>query len=348
MIFKRCANVIQRWRKLGLALALFASHPLLAIPEDELELRENELAAFYKQGTSGYFIGVNQVPTYYHSFIHPEEKLKLVILTGRTESTEKYDELAYDLYQRSYSVYLFDWPGHGKSGRYLEDTHKCHITDYQDYLHALEQFMDQMVAPQGQEQLVPIAAFAHSMGANVLSLYTIKHPQKFDRLILSSPMLDIPTPINQKALWYFLRFAEWIGFGDAYVYTHGPYDPNEENHVTSSVARYQRQIRWRVANPQKNLGGATIAWARASLEATWEMRSHAEQMTTPILLLQAGKDIVVKVDGQDYVCSQAADCQKVYFADAKHEILQESDSIRDRALEAILEFLEPVQGSPLP
>jgi lysophospholipase len=58
----------------------------------------------------------------------------------------------------------------------------------------------------------------------------------------------------------------------------------------------------------------------------------------PILLLQAGKDLIVKPARQNAFCSLSKSCQVIHFPDAKHEILMESDIIRNEALTHIMSF----------
>ncbi|MFW7378665.1 MAG: alpha/beta fold hydrolase [Oligoflexus sp.] len=321
------------------------SPPLTAVPEEELVARFPEIREFFASGVDGFFPSNQDMKVHYRYFVHPQEKMKIVVLPGRTESIFKYEELAFDFYQRGYSVYLIDWPGQGFSGRYIKDPHRGHVTDYVEYRRALELYINLILETHantaGPEQERPnLVAMAHSMGANILSLYLIDYPKQFHRAILSSPMLDIPTPIPPRLAWFILRIIEALGFEEAYLFGHRPFQKDEENRVTSSKIRRERELNWRIANPQATIGGVTMSWARASLEATWQMRRDAERLTTPTLMLQAHQDEIVNVAGQDYVCEHAPNCRKLEFSDARHEILQETDRIRDRAMKAIFEFLE--------
>ena len=55
-------------------------------------------------------------------------------------------------------------------------------------------------------------------------------------------------------------------------------------------------------------------------------------------MLQAGQDTFVRSRRQNKVC-KLKNCRKVRFEDAKHEILMESDEIRNDALKEIIDFL---------
>ena len=61
-------------------------------------------------------------------------------------------------------------------------------------------------------------------------------------------------------------------------------------------------------------------------------------MTTPILLLQAEADVVVSSAPQQSFCERAKNCRLIVAAGAMHEILNESDPIRDLALRQMLDF----------
>ena len=54
----------------------------------------------------------------------------------------------------------------------------------------------------------------------------------------------------------------------------------------------------------------------------------------------SGKDTLIFSEGQDHVCKKAENCKMIKFPDSFHEILQEKDSIRDRALKEIFNFLK--------
>ena len=57
-----------------------------------------------------------------------------------------------------------------------------------------------------------------------------------------------------------------------------------------------------------------------------------------MLILQAENDDIVKKEGINVLCETAA-CKKVIFTGSKHEIFMEKDSIRDLALQQVLDFI---------
>lgn len=66
----------------------------------------------------------------------------VVVVSGRSEYIEKYQELARDLSRRKLSVCLYDHCGQGRSGRLLSDPQKGHIDSFDTYISDLDQVLD--------------------------------------------------------------------------------------------------------------------------------------------------------------------------------------------------------------
>jgi alpha-beta hydrolase superfamily lysophospholipase len=71
-------------------------------------------------------------------------------------------------------------------------------------------------------------------------------------------------------------------------------------------------------------------------------RRNAGRVAIPVLLLQAGRDGMMRNDGQDEACAKTRDCALLRFPEARHEILMGRDAIRDEAVARILDFLDRV------
>ncbi len=297
---------------------------------------ERVVVPFWEQGEFGTLKVNAKVEIAYRIFSAAQPKGHLIVLQGWSEPMRKYAEVAYDLSQAGLSVYLFDWRGQGRSSRMLDDREKSYIADYKDYAADLDAFVSQVVR---RKTSAPLIALAHSMGANILSIYSSNHPEVFDRIVLASPMLDIKTGLLPEwTAWAIARSAERLGFGESYVFGHGPYDGKEINIVTSSEIRRSVWLKHKLRHMEEVVSGATFSWLRASLEATWFMKENAHALKLPILMLQAGNDLYVETEGQNIVCQRAPNCRKVVFPEAKHEILNEVDSIRRQAFQEILQF----------
>lgn len=88
----------------------------------------------------------------------------VLILTGRTESVEKYGRTAAELARRGYASLAIDWRGQGLSDRLTAMPmagHVARFSDYQRDLVAVRVALDTLHLPQ------PLFLLAHSMGGTI-------------------------------------------------------------------------------------------------------------------------------------------------------------------------------------
>ena len=126
----------------------------------------------------------------------------------------------------------------------------------------------------------------------------------------------------------------------------------EGNDLTHSEARYTRMIeQYRQTDhendgwPSPKLGGPSPKWAKEACRAGSLSRSEPiiNAIKTPILLLQAGGDTIVRLDAQVEFCDKInqvgnTSCKGYHVADARHELFIESDTYRQRALATAIAF----------
>src|SRR5262245_41614258 len=77
----------------------------------------------------------------------PGRKGTVCLFQGRAEFIEKYFESVRELLARGFAVVTLDWRGQGFSDRALADTHKGHITDFDEYGIDLQTLMQEIVLP---------------------------------------------------------------------------------------------------------------------------------------------------------------------------------------------------------
>jgi lysophospholipase len=310
-----------------------------AVPEDifEQEFESRILPAFWSSGSSAFLTAADGVKIHYRHYVKPGQDRALVILPGRTESTFKYAEFLYDIQDLNLAVFILDHRGQGASARETEEHELQYVKDFSFYRDDLGLLMKEAVAP---HRFKEVHALGHSMGANILALHMVQDAEAFGKVVLSSPMLDIPPapfPFSWMA-YSFATIACWLGFDKSFVPGHGPLQFDEAYRGTSSAVRYKafHQLRW--DRKEERIGGVSFRFAQKALEATWDMRDDAHKLLAPILMFQAGEDDVVLTGGQDYVCQRAKQCRKLTFPKARHEIHNESDAIREPWLQEIRQF----------
>ncbi len=323
---------------------------LMAVPEDSYGEEMMLAREYYDNGTFGMFEGVGGVKISYACFPVQNEKGRILFLTGKSESHTKYDEFVYDMRNSGYSIYMMDHRGMGYSQRLVDNSDKVFVGRFEDYVSDAKKFYDQVVSSNYDGK---IFLMSHSMGGAVSALYLETHPDDFDAAVLSAPMLKVDT--GKYPEWLTLLVtgsATFFGQGEKYAAGQGDRPSNgypfEGNRVTHSFPRHRHWEADMMANPGMvsvfgnhiRTGGATNRWLKESIEATKKIRKNANKINTPLLIFQAELDTFVKPEGQNEVSEKASDCTLLFFEGSKHEILMESDPIRERAIEEALSFFE--------
>src|SRR5262249_53177429 len=177
---------------------------------------------------------------------------------GRTEMIEKYFEVVRELRVRGLAVAALDWRGQGGSDRLLSDPRKGYVRSFDDYQMDLEVFMREIVLP---DCPAPIFGLAHSMGAAIL-LEAVRFGRRwFDRLVLSSPMIELVGRAGRPMVRAIARVGSLFGFGRSYILGGGPAPissrPFSGNPITADAVRYER-IRALEELPGLGLGGPTF------------------------------------------------------------------------------------------
>jgi lysophospholipase len=267
----------------------------------------------------------------------------ILLLNGRREFMEKYTETIGELIERGYDVYSLDWRGQGLSTRMLADRHKGFIEDFDIYLTDLKMFVTNIVMPKA---IGPLIILAHSMGGHMALRFIHDHPGMVDRMVLTSPMIDIFRSSGTRWCARFIsRAANKAGLNRTYVFGSGV-DTDEKfegNHLTSDPVRFRATAQKISENPDLALGGVTYGWVSAALKSIDILRNSgfAEQIRTPILLISAGEDRIVSNKAQKEICSLLPNCRFMEIPGSRHEILVETDAVRSIFWDQFDRFMGP-------
>ncbi len=298
----------------------------------------------------GHFTGVGGLQLAYAFVEVPQERGAVVIVNGRTENILKYQEVVADLVRQGYSAYVYDHRGQGFSERLLPaEPAKGHVRRFDDYVDDLQTFVDQVVRRSPHPHLLLLA---HSMGGGIATRHLERFPGTFAAAALSSPMHQPNAKIIFSAdsscdwfKWTGWAFSSaWAGFSPK-PYAHEVFDM-KTNIYTHSPERWGTVLDAENAHPEVRLGGPTRGWADEACTASDDMIAAAGQITTPVLVLQAGEDVAVTAAGQSRFCAALAQHGQVrceggkpqIVVGARHELLIEEDAYRVPAMTAILDF----------
>lgn len=264
------------------------------------------------------------------------ERGTVCVFPGRAEFIEKYFEVVADLRRRGFAVAVLDWRGQGGSDRLLDNPCKGHVRSFRDYDRDLETFMKEVVLPNCAP---PYIALAHSMGGHILLRHATSKTSWFSRMVLSAPMIDISTVQLEGSRARARVLAECgslVGLGRSYPpggqdlpLDFGDFDGND---LTSDRERFNRTCLVLKNAPHLGLGSPTIGWLRAALRSIARLTApdYPLRVEVPLLMFAAGRDTVVSTEAIEAFAQRLKVGTHVLIPDARHEILQETDAVRQR------------------
>lgn len=263
----------------------------------------------------------------------PVSRGTVCVFTGRGEFIEKYFETIGELVARGFSVVAMDWRGQGLSARELPDAAKGHIDDFSMFerdLEALRKQVLQFLCPR------PWYGLAHSMGAAILLSQAHAGASPFARLVLTSPMVAIAGALTRPSARAAVQIADALGLGAAYAPGAGRASsmtrPFAGNDLTCDPQRYARNAAIVAAAPHLAIGGPTFGWVNAALRLTRRLADpdFPRRTTTPTLILAGSDDIVVSVPAIERFANRLKAGRMALLPGARHEILQETDAVREQ------------------
>ena len=296
-----------------------------------------QIEEFYAEGKEGRFTGEAGVEIYYRIFLQPsEEQGAIMVSPGRTEAVLKYRELAFDLFNNGYSVYLVDHRGQGLSGRMTDDPEMGYVDDYQFYIDDMKTFYDRHMAMGGHARTFMLA---HSLGGAIGMNYLEQHPGDFTAAAFSSPMLGLSA--------YICPLARILS-GKTPKYAPGQTGYHEDstsftgNSVTGSEIRFHRMIAGYERVPEARLGGASLQWLKQSCRMMKSAFRNIDKLETPFILFAADNETVVNPKAYHKFMKKAGkkggDGTIVRIENAQHELLMEKDPQRIETLSKTLDF----------
>lgn len=271
----------------------------------------------------------------------------VLLLPGRVEFIEKYaTEVVGELLERRFAVMGFDWRGQGLSDRPLADHDKGHIDRFETYISDLRLLLDTVVGPEAPR---PILALCHSMGGHLfLRSLSLHGSAPFAAAVLTAPMTGLT---QEKLLRNVLRLTPpFPGMERRYLYGTGPFvpakQPFEGNVLTRDERRFRFTAQWFASDPRLSLGGPTIGWCRQALRsmAAGLAPGILEQIDLPLLLVSAGQDTLVDPASHKLVARRLRQGELVTLAEARHEVMMETDAVRSAFWAAFDRFAKTTCG----
>lgn len=267
---------------------------------------------------------------------------RLLFQTGRGDFFEKYLEYLTHLHARGWAVTAFDWRGQGGSGRLSADPNIGHATDFGRYVADLAAFWRAWSA-EGQG---PRVAIGHSMGGHLVHRALVERAIDPQAAVLVAPMFGLKSPFGARLGELLARAIARLGdpARAAWKSNERPGSRlSRQSLLTHDAARYADEIAWHDAEPALRLGPPSWGWLAEAFASTASVAADLRlaMVATPILMLLADRDALVDSAAALRIAARMRDVETLRFGgESAHEILRESDSVRDVAIAAIDAFLD--------
>jgi lysophospholipase len=270
-----------------------------------------------------------------------EARGSVIVAPGRTEFIEKYFEVIRELQGRGFAVFCIDWRGQGLSGREVENSLKGHFLTFDDPVNdlstSLKLLSDRLPRPH--------IGLAHSMGGAILLRALQTRRVELDAAAFSAPMFGISglTDFSKK----YVRFMVSLGAGGTFapsVDKKWKRENFKKNPVTHDKARHDRCQGLIAEEPRLALAGPTNGWVAAASDATEAFLTPGSlaHLRIPVLIASAGEEQLVNNASHDVVARELPDARHIIVEGAKHEILMETDAIREQFWAAFDQLVERV------
>lgn len=300
---------------------------------------EKKLADIKNSGT---FNAFDNTEIYYEYFLAENSKASIVVVHGLSEFVNKFYEFIYYCLNQGYNVFVYDQRCHGLSGRLTDRIELLHVDSFYDYAKDLSQFIDEVVT---RVEDKPIYIYSHSMGGAVSALYLSQNSAKIKKAVLSAPMFE---PVVDSVAYPIARMGVGIGrlfYGNKtkFLLTR-EFDPDvkySEAHGTSR-ARFEHNMKMRRENPHYQSTPMTFGWIYNSLIIRDKIfkRKTIKNISTPMLLISAEKDTIVKLKPQYDFANKCKNCKLVNLKNTNHALLAGTSQTIGEVLNLVFDFYE--------
>ncbi len=270
----------------------------------------------------------------------------ILFFPGRGDNYEKYLESLEEWHRAGWRVTAADWRGQAGSGRLGSDAVTGHIEDFSIWIDDLAHFWEAWVT----ETSGPHVLMGHSMGGHLVMRALVEGRVQPDAVALSAPMLGMNgPPLPLTLLHGVANMMTKIGDDtrQAWKWSEKPGEMPADriNLLTHDPDRYEDELWWREHRPELNMGPASWGWVERAY-ASWRLLEEPgalEAVDVPVLILSTTSDKLVSHAANVRGAQRLPKGELAEFGtEAHHEILREVDAVRDRAMDAVAEFLDRV------
>lgn len=266
----------------------------------------------------------------------------ILFFPGRGDHYEKYLETLEQWHRAGWRVTAADWRGQAGSGRLGSDPVTGHIDDFATWIADLKAMWQEWKPTTPGPHILA----GHSMGGHLVLRGALEGAVDPDALVLSAPMLgfvgSVPPLIGQWAAKLMTVIGNPARPAWKWSEKPGEIPASRQRLLTHDDDRYADELWWREHRPELVMGPGSWGWverAYASMRFIFA-GDRLERLDIPALLIGTSNDRLVAMRAIEQAARRLPQAELVRFGkEASHEILRESDPVRDRAMSAIAEFL---------
>ncbi|MDD6318108.1 MAG: alpha/beta fold hydrolase [Succinatimonas hippei] len=312
--------------------------PKLLTAEQFLKLK-NEIEDFYQKNVTIRRIRTPDGLTITACDLCPENiEHNLVIIPGRGETEHKYAEFMYSMKDTGTRVSVLFARGQGLSDRLLDDPQKCHIKSFSSLSSDLSLLIERL-------GIMNFGLLGFSMGG-LLALDLIERAKiPPSRAVLIAPYIWPCVNLGQTAM----KCVAALGMLPFIRKMYTPYGasykrvPFEENYHSHCKERYEAYHDYYAGHPELQTGSPTYGFVSACTVRQLRLISSGKQLRSKVLFMPSGLDKVVSTPSTvDFYVRHRGDKLSPsleVMGGAFHDVLNESDGIRNPSLIRALNFL---------
>jgi lysophospholipase len=174
------------------------------------------------------------------------------------------------------------------------------------------------------------------MGGAILLAQARAGRSDFERLVLTSPMIEIHGLRFPRTIRAFIGALSMLGLGRAFA-PGGGGDPYMNrgfrgNVLTSDPVRFERIAAVVAAAPELAIGDPTVGWIKAAFRLMQQFKNpeYPRRILTPTLVVAGGADALVDTPATESFAGRLKAGRFITLPGARHEILMERDPFREQ------------------
>lgn len=277
-------------------------------------------------------------------------KAHIVYVEGVSEFAEKTFELARDFNKASCDFWVLDRFGQGLSGRFLSNRFKQHSEGFHHDVADITQFARETIPDDG----APVILLGHSTGGLIALMTAHDAPDVFDAASVTAPLLGLNQPrvIYEREHWFaalpmpgFIRNRFIPGGTSWRPRDEKRCDLTNEDYSSDPVRMHVHDL-WLVHRSDLRTGSVTMGWVKEACKAMMTARNSdwLREIEIPVHVFTAGRDRLVNNRFAYESVPHIPDMQMTYFPQAKHDMLMETDDIRDAIIGGTVALADRKQG----